>query len=184
MSTNGAQLRVVSSNSILPAPSIIYWGVSNEDHQCFEYNYQGFCHFWRSSAAGTWSESSRVTSNNKWTFWSGTTVPSDRRLKDDVRDLPSDECLDVLRQVSAVSYRRNDLSETTRRVGFIAQDAEAALGPSLANTNITDEILREISPGTTETLKTLAYDRMAVILWQCTRSLLARVEALEARLAQ
>ncbi len=92
--------------------------------------------------------------------------------------------MDVLRQVSAVSYRRNDLSETTRRVGFIAQDVEAALGPSLANTNITDEILREISPGTTETLKTLAYDRTAVILWQCTRFLLARVEALEARLAQ
>ena len=60
-------------------------------------------------------------------------------------------------------------------------DAEAALGPSLANTNVTDQIEREISPGTTETLKTLAYDRMAVILWQCTRSLLARVEALEAR---
>ncbi len=108
-------------------------------------------------------------------------MPSDRRLKDDVRDLPSDECLDVLRQVSAVSYRRNDLPATTRRIGFIAQDAEAALGPSLANTNVTHQIEREISPGTTETLKTLAYDRMAVILWQCTRSLLARVEALEAR---
>ena len=147
----------------------------------FEYNYLGFCHFWRSSAASAWSETSRVTSNNKWTFWSGITVPSDRRLKDEVRDLLSDECLDVLRHVSAVSYRRNDLSETTRRIGFIAQDCEAALGPSLANTNVTDQIEREISPGTTETLKTLAYDRMAVILWQCTRSLLARVEALEAR---
>ena len=181
VATNGALLRVVSSNSILPAPPAVYWGVNGEDHQTFEYNYLGFCHFWRSSAAAAWSESSRVTSNNKWTFWSGTTVPSDRRLKDEVRDLPSDECLDVLRQVSAVSYRRNDLSETTRRIGFIAQDAEAALGPSLANTNVTDQIEREISPVTTETLKTLAYDRMAVILWQCTRSLLARVEALEAR---
>ena len=80
-----------------------------------------------------------------------------------------------------MSYRRNDLSETTRRIGFIAQDVEAALGPGTANTNILDEILREVSPGTTETLKTLAYDRMAVILWQCTRSLLARVEALEAQ---
>ena len=98
-----------------------------------------------------------------------------------MQDLPSDQCLAVLRQVSAKSYRRNDLAETTRRIGFIAQDAENALGPSLANTNVVDEILREISPGTTESLKTLAYDRMVVILWQCTRSLLARVEALEAR---
>ena len=38
---------------------------------------------------------------------------SDARLKDEVRDLPSDECLDVLRQVSAKSYHRNDLSEIT-----------------------------------------------------------------------
>ena len=111
-------------------------------------------------------------------------MPSDRRLKDDVQDLPSDQCLDVLRQVSAKSYRRNDLSETTRRIGFIAQDAENALGPSLANTNVVDEILREISPGTTETLKTLAYDRMAVILWQSCRSMLTRIEQLEAHIAQ
>ena len=33
VSTNGAQLRVVSSNSsITTAPPIIYWGVNNEDH--------------------------------------------------------------------------------------------------------------------------------------------------------
>ena len=185
MSTNGAQLRVSSSNSsILTAPPWITWGVNGEDHQAFEYNYLGFCHFWRSSAANSWSETSRVTSNNKWTFWSGITVPSDERLKDDVLDLPSDQCLDVLRQVSSKSYRRNDLNETSRRIGFIAQHCEAALGPSLANTNVIDSIEREIAPGTTETLKTLAYDRMTVILWQCTRSLLARVEALEAQVAQ
>ena len=37
IATWGAQLRVVSSNSsILTAPSIVYWGVNNEDHQCWE----------------------------------------------------------------------------------------------------------------------------------------------------
>ena len=185
VSTNGAQLRVVSSNSsITAAPSIVYWGVNNEDHQCFEYNYLGFSHFWRSSAAAAWSESSRVTTSNKWTFWSGTVVPSDARLKDDVQILPQTECLDVLRQVPAVSYVRNDLAESTRRIGFIAQTVKTALGPSIANTNVCDTIEREVSPGTTETLNTLAYDRMTVILWQCTRSLLARVEALEAAMAQ
>ena len=56
VSTNGAQLRVVSSNSsITTAPSIIYWGVNNEDYQCLEYNYLGFSHFWRTSAASAWS---------------------------------------------------------------------------------------------------------------------------------
>ena len=172
---------LTSSNSILPAAPALFWGVNGEDHQTFENHYLGFSHFGRTSAANAWSESARVTTNNKWTFWSGITVPSDSRLKDEVRDLPSDECLDVLRQVSAKSYIRNDLPENTRRIGFLAQDAEAALGPSLAGTNIVDSIEREVSPGITESLKTLSYERMAVVLWQCTRSLLARVEALEAR---
>ena len=115
---------------------------------------------------------------------SGTTTPSDSRLKDDVRDLPSEECLEVLRQVSAKSYVRNDLPATsTRRIGFLAQDAEAALGPSLAGTNVLGKMTREV-PGGTEDLKTLSYERMSVILWQSTRALLARVEALEARLAE
>ena len=185
VSTNGAQMRVVSSNSsILTAPPALFWGINNEDHQVFEYNYLGFSHFWRSSAASAWSESSRVQTNNKWNFWSGITVPSDQRLKDEVRDLSSQECLDVLRQVSAVSYRRNDLPETTRRVGFIAQSVEAALGPGIANTNVVDSIERELSPGTTQTLKTLAYDRMTVILWQACRSMLMRIEQLEERVAQ
>ena len=148
----------------------------------WEYNYLGFAHFWRTSAANAWSESARVTTNNKWNFWSGIYTPSDSRLKDDVQDLPSDECLDVLRQVSAKHYMRNDLADTTRRIGFIAQEAESALGPHLANTNIMGLIEREVQTGGTQTPKTISYERMSVILWQCTRSLLARVEALEAKL--
>ena len=113
-------------------------------------------------------------------------TPSDARLKQDIEDLPAQECLDVLRQVSAKSYRRSDLSETTRRIGYIAQDVETALNPrpSLANTNVLDTILREVTPGTTETLLTMSYDRMSVILWQCTRAMLTRIEALEQQLEQ
>ncbi len=151
----------------------------------WDYNHLGCCHFWRTSAANAWSESARVTTNNKWNFWSRIYTPSDARLKDDVQDLPSDECLGVLRHVSAKSYVRNDLPEKTRHIGFLAQDAEAALGPSLAGTNIVDSIEREVQKGGgTETLKTMSYERMSVILWQCTRSLLARLETLEAKLAQ
>ena len=38
--------------------------------------------------------------------------------------------------------------------------------------------------GTGAEIRTLDYARLTAVLWQCTRSLLARVEALEARLAQ
>ena len=119
----------------------------------------------------------------QWNFTQGIIAPSDSRLKDEVRDLPEEECLGVLRQVSAKSYVRNDLPATSRRIGFIAPEAEAALGPSIAGTNVIGKMTREV-PGGTEDLKTLSYERMSVILWQCTRSLLARVEALEAKLAQ
>ena len=126
----------------------------------------------------------RTSSKNKWNFWTGIYTPSDIRLKDDMQDLPSDECLDALRQISAKHYMRNDLADTNRRIGFIAQQTEAALGPHLANTNIMGTIDRELSPGVTETLLTISYERMSVVLWQSTRALLARVKALEARLAQ
>ena len=82
--------------------------------------------------------------------------------------------------MSAKSYVRNDLPERTRRIGFLAQDADAALGPKLAGTNIVGSIANK----GTEDLKTMSYERMSVVLWQCTCSLLARVEALEAKLAQ
>ena len=102
---------------------------------------------------------------------------SDARLKDDVQDLPSNDCLSLLKSVSAKSYVRNDLQDTNRRAGFIAQEVEAALAPSLGQNLVGT---RELEGG--QTSKTLAYDRMAVVLWQCCRSLLARVEELEARL--
>ena len=173
-------VRVVSEcGSLLNTPPIVYWGIGGVEFSGFEHNWQGLSHFMRASGSAAWSESSRV-SGNKWHFWSGIYAPSDSRLKDDVRDLPEAECLQVLRQVSAMSYVRNDLPERTRRIGFVAQDAEAALAPtSLAGTNI----VGSIANGDTD-MKTMSYERMSVVLWQCCRSLLARVEALEAKLAQ
>ena len=178
--TGGAMVRIVSDGgSLLNTPPISYWGIGGVELSAFEHNWQGVSHFVRASGSAAWSETARVASN-KWHFWSGIYTPSDARLKEDVKDLPSDECLEVLRQVSAKSYVRNDLPETSRRIGFLAQDAEAALAAtSLAGTNIVDSIAN----GDTD-MKTMSYERMSVVLWQCCRSLLARVEALEAKLAQ
>ena len=161
-------------------------GINNEDHVAWEYNYLGYgAHFWRTSAANPWTESCRVLSNNKWSFLSGIVTPSDARLKEDIEDLPAQECLNVLRQVSAKSYHRKDLAETTRRIGFIAQDANTSLAnTSMANTNVVDTMLREIAPGTAEPILTMSYDRMSVILWQACRSMLARIETLEAQVVQ
>ena len=118
--------------------------------------------------------------NGYVTFYGGTNAASDQRLKDDVQDLPDVDCLGLLRSVSAKSYVRNDLG-SERRCGFIAQEVEAAAAASLGS-NLVGEATREID-GAPDTIKTLSYERMSVVLWQCCRSLLARVEALEAAAA-
>jgi hypothetical protein len=115
------------------------------------------------------------------TFNGGTNASSDARLKDSVEDLPEEAALGLLKAVSAKTYVRNDMVGSDRRCGFIAQEVEAAAHESLGK-NLVGSIPSLDTPG--EETKTLSYERMAVVLWQCTRSLLARVEALEAQLAQ
>jgi hypothetical protein len=96
-----------------------------------------------------------------------------------VEDLPEEAALSLLRDVSAKTYVRNDMgSDATRRCGFIAQDVEAAAHESLGK-NLVGSVPSLDDPS--DSIKTLSYERMSVVLWQCCRSLLARVEALEAR---
>ena len=64
------------------------------------------------------------------TFFGGTNAASDAKLKGEVEDLPTADCLDLLKTVSAKSYVRNDMG-ADRRCGFIAQEVEAAAAPSL-----------------------------------------------------
>ena len=49
---------------------------------------------------------------------------SDRKLKDNIEDIPEDECINLLRTVNAKTYIRNDMTDNKRRAGFIAQDCE------------------------------------------------------------
>ena len=171
-------LRVVSDGgSLLNTPPIVYWGIGGVELSAFEHNWQGVSHFVRASGSAAWSETARVASN-KWHFWSGIYQPSDARLKDDVQPMPDQDCLDLLRAVEAKTYVRKDLPDDGRRAGFIAQDFEAA-PPTLGS-----NLVSEIDHGDIK-LKTLSYERIgSPILWTRCRSLLARVEALEASLAQ
>ena len=86
----------------------------------------------------------------------------------------------MLRQVSAKTYERKDLPGSGSRLGFIAQDVEAACPPSWSNLVSTTQYKWSGAPEGAD-IKVLDYARLTSVLWQCTRSLLARVEALEAR---
>ena len=85
-------------------------------------------------------------------------------------------------------YRRVDLQDDSTRLGFIAQDLEASLPPEWANvvgaTGAVDEYLDDEGntvPSKPSTL-TLDYARLVCCLWTANRSMLARLEALEASL--
>ena len=83
---------------------------------------------------------------------------------------------------SAKTYQRIDMPGTGSRLGFIAQDVEAACPSAWGNLVGTAQYSKEQGGAATE-IKTLDYARLTAVLWQCTRNLLARVEALEAKLA-
>ena len=88
----------------------------------------------------------------------------------------------MLRQVSAKTYQRLDMPDSGSRLGFIAQDVDDVCPSAWGNLVGTAQYSKE--PGGVEReIKTLDYTRLTAVLWQCTHSLLAQVEALEARLA-
>jgi hypothetical protein len=111
------------------------------------------------------------------TFHGGANTSSDGKLKNSVEDMPEEQALNLLRDVSAKTYVRNDMEGSDRRCGFIAQDVEAAAHESLGK-NLIGSVPSLDDPS--DSIMTLSYERMSVVLWQCCRSLLARVEALEA----
>ena len=92
------------------------------------------------------------------------------------------DSLNMLRQVSAKTYLRLDMPDSGPRIGFIAQDVESACPSTWRNLVGTTQYTWE-QGGTGAEIRTLDYARLTAVLWQCTRNLLARVEALEARLA-
>jgi hypothetical protein len=113
---------------------------------------------------------------------------SDASLKSGVVPASTDDAIGVLKAVEPKVYRRNDLQDQSPRLGFIAQDFASALPPEWANivgkTGGVQEHLDEEGntvPAKSSTL-TLDYARLVCCLWTANRSMLARLEALEARL--
>ena len=123
------------------------------------------------------------TSTGAWTFYRGHSDASDQSLKSSPQDASTEDSLDMLRRVSAKTYHRLDLPDSGPRLGFIAQDVEAACPSGWSNLIGTTQYKWSGAPEGAE-IRVLDYARLTSVLWQCTRNLLARVEALEARLAQ
>ena len=118
-----------------------------------------------------------------WTHYKGLSAASDRSLKGNAQDVDTNDCLDMLRQVSAKTYRRLDLPEGEgERLGFIAQDVEAAC-PSVWGNLVGTTQYKWSGNEEGGEIRTLDYARLICPLWQACRSMLTRIEALEAQLS-
>ena len=160
----------------------MFWGGNSTDLHVIELSWLSWAHFYRPNSSTAYAQTMGVNlTTGYWTFYKGYGAASDQSLKGDAQDASTTDCLNMLRAVSAKTYRRLDLPDDEGpRLGFIAQDVEAACPPSWSNLVSTTQYKWSEAPEGAD-IKVLDYARLTSVLWQCTRSLLARVEALEAR---
>ena len=166
-------------------PSSIYFGGANVELHCLENSHLGFSHWHRPNAATAWGECCRInTSTGYVTFYKGYGSSSDRSLKGSIQDASTEDALHLLRTVSAKTYTRLDLpGDETSRLGFIANDIEGACSPLWGNLVTKEQYKWSQAPNGAE-IRVLDYSRLTAVLWTCTKSLIARVEMLEERIAQ
>ena len=89
----------------------------------------------------------------------------------------------MLREVSAKTYHRLDLPDSGPRLGFIAQEVDAAC-PSAWSKIVGPAQHKRSGNGEGGEIRTLDYARLVCPLWQSCKSMLARIEMLEQRVAQ
>ena len=106
---------------------------------------------------------------------------SDSRLKTNIEEVPTEDAINLLKNVSPKTYNRINTGNNKREIGFIAQDFENL--PISLGENFVDKIMGKISPDGEDTeLRTMAYDRVPTILWTVCKKFLARIEILDSKL--
>ena len=136
-------------------------------------------HYWRPNASTAYAQTMGISlTTGAWVHYKGMSAASDRSLKGDVQDANTNDCLDMLRAVSAKTYRRLDLPDGEgERLGMIAQDVQAACPAVWGNLVGT----AQYNGGE---VRTLDYARLVVPLWQSCKNMLSRIEQLETRIAE
>ena len=175
----------MGTSDLVNNPSAIYWGGANTETHCQELSHLGFSHWHRWNAATAWGQSYNINTTSGYvTFFKGYGASSDQSLKGDVQDASTEDCLSMLRNVRAKTYRRLDLPEGEgERLGFIAQDVEAAC-PNAWGNLVGTANYKWSGNGDGGQIRTLDYARLVAPLWMACRDMLARLETLEARVAQ
>ena len=99
---------------------------------------------------------------------------SDERIKEDIQPIDQDLCVEIIKSVEPKSYKRTDqINNTQREIGFIAQDLHMLLSPDMQN------LVQEVPDDTYEQIYAVDYGRLTTILWGVCKNLIKRIEILE-----
>ena len=101
---------------------------------------------------------------------------SDERIKEDIRPINQDLCVEIIKSIEPKSYKRTDIISEHREIGFVAQDIKTLLSLDMPN------LVKEIPDDTFGSIYAVDYGRLTTLLWGTCRNLLTRVEALETAL--
>ena len=190
---NGGHLKIMSSNNNSD-PCALSFGINGTENHIWEYSWLGLAHFMKLNGTPTvWTQTTTIDIyTGRWRFYRGMLVDgtsiatafsstSDSRLKSNIEEVPEEDAINLLKNVSPKTYNRINTENNKREIGFIAQDFENL--PISLGENFVDKIMGKIyEDGPDVELKTMAYDRVGTVLWSVCRNLLARIETLESKL--
>jgi hypothetical protein len=111
----------------------------------------------------------------------GTTITSDRTLKDNIQDVSVDDCLHIFNNLKVKSF---DWKRTGRpSLGFIAQEVEEIL-PQSNHYDIVSESKYQPTPDDEPMMiKTVDYTKLNTMLYVVIKEQQKRIDSLETRLA-
>jgi hypothetical protein len=111
----------------------------------------------------------------------GTTVTSDRRLKENIQDVNIDDCLQIFNnlKVKTFDWKRTGLSS----VGVIAQDVQEILPQNDVFGIVNESEYQPTSDEEPTMIKTVDYTKLNTLLYVVVKEQQKRIDALETRLA-
>ena len=187
---NGGLLKIMTTDNYY-SPCALSFGLNGTENHILEYSWLGLSHFMKLSGTPTvWTQTTQIDpTTGRWRFYKGLLVDgtctatafsstSDSRLKTNIEEVPSEDAIKLLKNVSPKTYNRINTENNKREIGFIAQDFENL--PISLGEKCVDKIIGKMSPdGEDIELRTMAYDRVPAVLWTVCKNLLSRIEVLE-----
>ena len=118
------------STDIVNDPCAISFGLNGTEGHIWEYSWLGFAHFMRLNGGGlSWTQTATIDpASGRWQFFEGLLVSgtcfatkfssSDSRLKTNLKEIPEEDAINLLKNVSPKTYNRINMQNNKKRNRF------------------------------------------------------------------